>query len=193
MSALQIGCSVFATIFVAELPDKTALATLVLATRHRPAAVFLGAALALSVQSVVAVTAGHLLSLISPRLVHLIAGGLFLGCAVALWRRREEVPEAAREATPGSAAFLPALAKVFGIVFVAEWGDLTQFGTAAFAAHYQAPVAVFVGATLALCAVTALAVFAGNRTGAALDGTRVQKLAALVFGAIGAALVSGLL
>jgi putative Ca2+/H+ antiporter (TMEM165/GDT1 family) len=196
MSAFQIGCSVFGAIFVAELPDKTALASLVLATRHRPAPVFLGASLALALQSVVAVGAGHLLSLLSAEVVHLVAGTLFLGCAVVMWRRREEAPEAALEAAPGitrGAAFFPALAKVFGVVFVAEWGDLTQFGTAAFAAHYRAPVAVFLGATLALCAVTGIAVFAGNRTGAALDADRVQKLAALVFGAIGAALVTGLL
>ncbi len=50
--------AVFAVIFLAELPDKTALAALVLATRYRPLPVFVGAALALTVQSAVAVAAG---------------------------------------------------------------------------------------------------------------------------------------
>jgi hypothetical protein len=61
---LKLFATVFVVIFVAELPDKTALAALVLATRYRPLPVFLGAALALTVQSVVAVAAGGLLSLL---------------------------------------------------------------------------------------------------------------------------------
>ena len=69
--------SVFGVVFVAELPDKTALAALVLATRHRPLPVLVGAGVALTIQSVVAVAAGHLLSLLPPRPVHLFAGALF--------------------------------------------------------------------------------------------------------------------
>src|SRR6201999_4200133 len=51
MHALELGLYVFGVIFVAELPDKTALASLVLATRHRALPVFFGSALALTVQS----------------------------------------------------------------------------------------------------------------------------------------------
>ena len=60
MTALELFATVFGVIFVAELPDKTALAALVLATRHRPLPVWLGASLALTVQSAVAVGAGSL-------------------------------------------------------------------------------------------------------------------------------------
>jgi putative Ca2+/H+ antiporter (TMEM165/GDT1 family) len=78
--------SVFAIIFVAELPDKTSLASLLLATRHKPLPVFLGASLALTVQSAVAVAFGHVLSLLPAKPVHIVAGLLFVGCAVAMWR-----------------------------------------------------------------------------------------------------------
>ena len=55
MSSLSLFGTVFGVIFLAELPDKTALAALVLATRHRALPVFVGTGLALTVQSVVAV------------------------------------------------------------------------------------------------------------------------------------------
>ena len=78
---------------MAELPDKTALAALVLATRHKPLPVFLGAAAALTVQSLVAITAGELLSLLPARGVHIGAGLLFLGSAWFMWRRKEEAED----------------------------------------------------------------------------------------------------
>jgi putative Ca2+/H+ antiporter (TMEM165/GDT1 family) len=46
--------STFVLIFVAELPDKTAFATLLLATRKQPLAIFIGVAMAFVIQSVVA-------------------------------------------------------------------------------------------------------------------------------------------
>ncbi len=82
MTTFQLLLSVFGVIFVAELPDKTALAALVLATHYEPLPVFLGAGLALTVQSVVAVAAGGLLSTLPTRTVHVGAGVLFLVCAV---------------------------------------------------------------------------------------------------------------
>ncbi len=59
----EIFATVFGVIFIAELPDKTAVAALVLATRHRALPVFAGTALALVVQSLIAVAAGGVLGL----------------------------------------------------------------------------------------------------------------------------------
>jgi len=90
MHGWTLFLTVFGLIFVAELPDKTALAALVLATRHRPFPVLLGAGLALAVQSLVAVTAGQLFSLLPHRPVQMAAALLFLVSAVVMWRRQEE-------------------------------------------------------------------------------------------------------
>src|ERR1700722_17989685 len=87
---LKLFGAVFGLIFLAELPDKTALATLVLATRYAPLPVFVGAALALTVQSLVAIAAGGLVSLLPARPVHVGVGLLFLVSAVVMWRRKEE-------------------------------------------------------------------------------------------------------
>jgi putative Ca2+/H+ antiporter (TMEM165/GDT1 family) len=191
---LQTFLSVFGVIFVAELPDKTALAAVMLATRYRPLPVFLGAALALTVQSLVAVGAGGLISLLPERPVHVGAGILFLVFAVLMWRRKQEADEpGAPGAKAGGAAFWRATAAVFGVVFVAEWGDLTQLGTAALAARYAQPVTVFCAATLALWCVTALAVLLGNRASRFLDPERTKRVAALVMAALGVLLVSGVL
>jgi Ca2+/H+ antiporter, TMEM165/GDT1 family len=184
---LSLLASVYAIIFLAELPDKTALASLFLATRHRPLPVFLGACLALAVQSAVAVAFGHVLSLFPAKPVHLVAGVIFVGCAVAMWRRTSAT-EGGGDNTPRQ-GFLSVLATVFGVVFVAEWGDLTQIGTAALAARYHAPLVVFTGATLALWSVVAIVVFLGASAGRALPPDLTKRVAAVVFAVVGAVLI----
>jgi putative Ca2+/H+ antiporter (TMEM165/GDT1 family) len=194
MIDFRLLLSVFGVIFIAELPDKTALAALVLATRHRPLPVFLGAALALTVQSLIAIAAGGLVSLLPLRAVHVGAGLLFLVSAVFMWRRHDEAGQWKAEGRDDKAAgFLISTWLVFVVVFLAEWGDLTQIATAALAARYQARLTVFLGATAALWAVAALAVFIGNRAGRLLDPDRTKKVAAVVFAALGVALLAGLL
>jgi putative Ca2+/H+ antiporter (TMEM165/GDT1 family) len=190
----RIFSTVFGVIFVAELPDKTAVAALLLATRYRALPVFLGAALALTVQSVVAVAAGGLLSLLPARLVHIGAGVVLLVSAFVMWRRKEEPAElgtvAAEKTEP---TFLRAFASTFSLIFIAEWGDLTQLGTAALAARYRSPFTVFSAATLALWAVAALAVLVGNRAGALMNPEVTKRIAAVVFLLLGVALITGLL
>jgi putative Ca2+/H+ antiporter (TMEM165/GDT1 family) len=177
-------------VFVAELPDKTALAALVLASRNAAMPVFVGTAAALTVQSAVAVAAGQLVSLLPPGVVHLVAGAVFLVSAVVMWLRKQDDAEAADKADrPG---FWRTAWLVFVVVFVAEWGDLTQIATAALAARYAAPVAVFVGSTAALWSVSALAVVVGNRAGKLLSPRVTQKVAAVVFALVGVALLAGL-
>jgi putative Ca2+/H+ antiporter (TMEM165/GDT1 family) len=54
----------FAAIFIVELPDKTFIAALVLSTRYKPLAVWIGVGLAFGVQTLVAVTVGALATLL---------------------------------------------------------------------------------------------------------------------------------
>ncbi len=188
---LKLALYVYGVVFVAELPDKTALAALVLATRHRALPVFLGSAAALAVQSLVAVVAGQLLTLLPARPVHIVAGVVFLVSAVLMWVRHEDESEGGVDESK-MGTFWGSTWTVFGVVFIAEWGDLTQLATAALAARYAAPITVFVGATAALWSVAAIAAFVGNRAGKLLSAPVVQKIAAVLFAAIGAALIAGL-
>ncbi len=186
MLNLHVTLSVFVVIFIAELPDKTALASLVLATRHPPLPVWIGSSLALTVQSIVAVTCGSLLSLLPARAVHIGSGVVFLISAVFMWRRHDEADGDGKDDKLG---FWRTIGTTFGVVFVAEWGDLTQIGTAALAARYRAPFSVFLGSMVALWAVAGLAVFVGNRAGKLLDPSLTKRVAAVVFAAVGLLLV----
>jgi putative Ca2+/H+ antiporter (TMEM165/GDT1 family) len=192
MHSFELAVTIFGVIFVAELPDKTALTALVLATKYRPAPVFLGTAIALAVQSAVAVLAGSLLSLLPARPVHIGAGAVFLLSAAVMWFRKEPAPEDPESSTDRR-SFWGTFAAVFGVVFLAEWGDLTQLATAAFAAREHAPWLVFVSSTLALWGVAGVAVVVGRHTAKFLSPHTTKRVAAVLFAAIGVALLTGIL
>lgn len=192
---LGLGFTVFTVIFLLELPDKTALAALLLATRHRPLPVFLGAAAAFVIQSAVAVAAGSLLSLLPREPIRIGAGVLFLVMAALLLRRnlRKEEADERQVVQQEEVRHRRPFVTAFSVVFVAEWGDLTQLATAALQARYQQPVVVFTAATLALWAVSAIAVMLGNRLGAWVPERPLQFAAAVVMVLVAIALITGVL
>ena len=193
MFSFTIFATVFGIIFVAELPDKTALAALVLASRNKAMPVFVGTAMALTVQSLIAVAAGGVLSMLPARPVHIGAGVLFVISALFMWKRAVEEEDEDRKDVKITPSFWRTFAATFMVVFIAEWGDLTQIGTATLAARYHAPITVFAGATLALWAVAAIAVFIGNRAGKLLDPVVTGRIAAVLFLGVGALLIAGIL
>jgi putative Ca2+/H+ antiporter (TMEM165/GDT1 family) len=190
---LGIAATVFLVVFLVELPDKTALATVLLATRNRPLPVFAGVALAFVIQTVVAVFAGSLIALLPHQLVRIGAGLLFIAMAVVVaWRtRRAQVAADAGQLPGPSRGRQRPFITAFSMIMLAEWGDLSQLATVAFQARYNQAVLVFVSATLALWAVTALAVLIGNRLGGLLPERPVQYAAAALMVVIGIVLISG--
>src|SRR3954454_5093686 len=101
MPVLDVGATAatFALILPAELPDKTLVATLVLATRYRPWPVWVGVAAAFVVQSLVAVTAGGLLAQLPRRPVLAVTSALFATGAVILARQHDELDDEVAEET----------------------------------------------------------------------------------------------
>jgi putative Ca2+/H+ antiporter (TMEM165/GDT1 family) len=164
----------FLVIFPAELPDKSFIATLVLATRYPRLWVWLGATVAFGIQMVIAVAAGQLLGLLPRQLVLGVTAVLFAIGAVLLLRSglrakaAEDADEAEEEAEiaevaakhPGRTA-ASAFGTTFVVIFTAEWGDLTQLITAGQAARTDSPLSVFLGSWLALAAVAAFGVLVG--------------------------------
>lgn len=83
---IAVALTTFLLIVPVELPDKTFVATLVLATRYRPLPTWIGVGLAFAVQCLIAVTLGGLLTRLPHRPVTAAAGVLFLVGALVLWR-----------------------------------------------------------------------------------------------------------
>jgi len=154
-----VAVTTFALVFPAELPDKTAIASLILGTRYPPSWVFAGVAAAFAVHAALAVTAGSLLGLLPHRLLEGIVAGLFALGAIVLLRGRHFEEPAAADTSP---VFWRVAATSFAVILVAEFGDITQIVTANLAARYRDPLAVGVGALVALLAVAVMAVGAGR-------------------------------
>lgn len=220
---LAVLGTTFGVIFLAELPDKTALASLVLGTRYRAGYVFAGVAAAFAVHVVLAIVAGSLLGLLPHRAVEVIVAVLFAGGAVLLLRRRDdqeagttgrgEQPAggagdrgeqpAGSAGAPGGApgedrqphqrapaqatavatardGFWRVAATSFAVLFVAEFGDLTQVLMANLAARYHEPLTVGIGAAAGLWAVGALAIFGGRQLLRLVPVTWINRAAAAV-------------
>ena len=160
--SLAIVATVFAVIFLSELPDKTALASLVLGSRYRPAWVFSGVAVAFAVHVGLALAAGSLLALIPHRPLEIVVAVLFALGAVLLLRGRHESDDEHVELNSKKPGFWRVAWTGFAVILVAEFGDLTQIATATLAARYHDPLSVGVGAVLALWAVAALAIVGGR-------------------------------
>jgi Ca2+/H+ antiporter, TMEM165/GDT1 family len=157
----------FAITFLAELPDKSMFASLVLSTRYRASWVWAGAAVAFALHMAIAVTAGQLLALLPHQVVDGVVAALFLTGSAYLWwsscrQGPEEGADAARQGGPPDSFWRVAGAS-FAIIFVAEWGDITQVTAANLAARYD-PLLVLAGATLGLWAVAAVAVSIGAKS-----------------------------
>src|ERR1700733_6456173 len=150
--SLAIAATVFAVIFTAELPDKTALASLVLGSRYRPSWVFAGVAAAFAVHVGLAIAAGSVLGLLPPpRPLEIVVAVLFAIGAVVLLRGRHGDDDEHVELHGREPGFWRVAGTSFMVILVAEFGDLTQIATATLAARYHDPASVATGAVLALC------------------------------------------
>jgi len=187
---------VFALIFVAELPDKTMIATLIMGSRYRPVLVWIGATAAFTIHAAIAVLAGRLLALLPHAWVEGVTALLFAGgAAYLLFVPEEKEEEEGAEEVEAAPAGLRPIATAFAVIFVGEFGDLTQILTANLAAKYHEPWSVFIGAVAALTAVGALGAFGGRALlrvlplgvirkagGVLLAGFAIYSLVALIRG-----------
>lgn len=177
----------FAVVFLVELPDKTMVATLVLTTRYRAWPVFTGVVAAFAVQSVVAAAFGSALTLLPDRVVSLVVALLFgVGAFMLLREGFSRDDDSSDEAgTRTDVPFWRAALTSFGVLFAAEWGDASQLATAGITARYGTPLAVGLGAWLALVAVAGIAVLVGRKLAGRLPTHWIQRVAGALFAVFG--------
>jgi len=174
-----VVAAVFPVIFIGELPDKTMFASVVMASRGHPRAVWVGAAGAFAVHVVIATTVGvGLVHLLPHRAVEALVAVLFVIGAVLVAREGEssETELVTREARSHRRVATTA----FAVIFIAEWGDLTQILIANLAAHYHAALSVGVGSALALWAVAGIAVVGGQGILRLVPATTMHRVSAVL-------------
>ncbi len=175
----------FGTVFLAELPDKTMFATLVLTTRlRRPLAVWTGVVAAFTMHVVLAVAIGSALRRLPTTPVHLAVALLFFTGGIVLLRADSDEEAVADDAAPTT--FLRVALTSASVVGLAEFGDLTQLATAGIAARYSAPIAVALGALCALALVAGLAVTTGRWIVQHVPLRIIQRVAGVAFIVFGA-------
>jgi putative Ca2+/H+ antiporter (TMEM165/GDT1 family) len=180
---LAVAATVFGVIVPAELPDKTFIASLVMGSRFAALPVWVGTSLAFVVHAGIAVAAGGLLTLLPHRVVEIVVAVVFAGGAVFLLLGHEEAQEhrataAARraDAHPGRVGLT-----AFVVIFIAEWGDITQVLLANLAARYRDPLSVFVGGAMGLVVVGGIGVLGGRTLPRVVPLAVVRRIAGVLY------------
>jgi putative Ca2+/H+ antiporter (TMEM165/GDT1 family) len=159
---MTIFWAVLATIFIAEMGDKTQLLLVAMTSKYKVAHILIGTWLATIVLNVLAVAVGAALSnYLDMRLIKLVAGLAFFYFAYATLAGDEEE----EEENTSKGRFGPILA-IFGSFFLGELGDKTQLSGITLAAAYtqgsfQNAVWVFLGCTLGLILADLLGLIVG--------------------------------
>ena len=179
---------IFSIIFIAELPDKTLFATLILSTKYHSFTVWLGAAAAFFLHVIIAVTLGHFLTLLPHRILEFIIAGLFLLGAVLVFFGKHGLEESHKQrhlTKNQEQSKWIVFGTAFSVIFIGEWGDITQIATANYAAKYHDPLSVAIGATLGLWAVAAVSVLVGTRALTLIPPKILQRITGFVLLAFG--------
>jgi putative Ca2+/H+ antiporter (TMEM165/GDT1 family) len=182
---LSLILLVFGVVFIAELPDKSMFASLALSTRYRKLYVWFGAAAAFLVHVVIAVIAGRLLTFLPQRVVEIIVAILFaVGGSLLLFGKNEDESKVTSVEEAEAKRLGHGFTKVFGIaflvIFLGEWGDITQIIIANYAAKYHDPLSVGVGATLGLWTVAAVGIGFGSKLLDRIPARTVQRVTGVV-------------
>ncbi len=187
---MNIGAflGIFAVMFLLELPDKTMIATIVMSTRTRPSSIVTGASLAFVTQMGIAVGAGGLLTLLPAHLKDVLVAVLFLGGAAYLLFSSEEsaTSEGEAEASRERPSTRPReIAAAYGVIFLAEFGDLTQIQAANFTIKTHDPWEVFAASSLALICVSFVGAYGGTLLQRVVPLAWIRRGGGLVFLGLG--------
>ncbi|MHB1129410.1 MAG: TMEM165/GDT1 family protein [Ilumatobacteraceae bacterium] len=183
---LQHAVITYFVIALAELPDKTMLATLMLSSKYKNRlAVWCGVTLGYATHVVIAVLFGAILTTLPREPIHVLVGLLFITGGVLTLRKHNDNDDAEldRPATTLNSTRIIWLAA--SVILVAEFADLTQLATAGLAVRFNDPFPVAIGAILALSSVSGIGVLIGSWIQRHVPLRIVQRVAGVLFVVIG--------
>lgn len=164
---------------LAEIGDKSQLTCMFLATRAKPWIVLSAAILSFTIVNALGVAVGSVaLSFVPIAILKGLSGLLFLLFGWSRWREstRDAAASVPETTTSSQLSFL----SIFSMLFLAEFGDKTQLLVAALATQRD-PIAVFVGATIALIVLASVAVGLGDNFLRSLPAQAIDRIAAVFF------------
>lgn len=185
----------FGVVFLSEFGDKSMFATALMAMKHSPYLVCIGAFAALTLMTFIACFLGQLMRYLPPTITHYSSIALFVlfGLQMILQSRkmsdtpagapggeRADAEEMVTKAGITRNSPLYVLAKVSSLIFVAEWCDRSMLATMALAASSNT-IAVIGGATFANIICTGMAVFAATLVASRISERLVALVAGLLF------------
>jgi len=184
MEALLVSIGIVA---LAEIGDKTQLLTLVLAARYRkPWPIVAGIFVATLVNHGIAGAIGAWLTrAVGPDAMRWILGVSFI--AMAAWMLVPDKLDDDDSATKRRGGVFVTTAILF---FFVEIGDKTQIATVALAARFDSLMAVVMGTTVGMLLANAPVAFFGEALARRLPVRAVHVVAALVFAALGIAVLA---
>ena len=156
---------------------------MMLASQGRLKTIFLGAALAFLIQSLISVLLGEILVLLPQTLVHVATGLLFLFFSFSFWKQSLKSADLSLTLPEISAK------SVFVIVFMAEFGDVSQLAIATTALNSTSKFAVFVLSVIAMWLITGIALLVGHNLKHVMNPSLIQKIASVLFLAFGSFLL----
>jgi putative Ca2+/H+ antiporter (TMEM165/GDT1 family) len=180
----------FWTVLGAELVgDKSLYMISALGTRFRAGIVVASLVAAFSGKMLIAVMLGKAIVHFHSRWTDIATAVAFFISATMIWFGEAE--SELRE-VPTSVAWPRALAVCFGSLFFLEWGDPGQIAAAALSAKSGAPVAIWMGGTLAMVAKGALALTIGRNLRDRIPQRTIRLLTSASCGLLGLIALAGL-
>lgn len=179
---LATAATSFALIAAAEIGDKSQLVCMALASRHRAMPVLLGAIAAFAFLNTLAVVFGvAIASWLSEYIVAATVAFLFAVFGIHSLRVQEEDDDVDVKEKSGHGIFFT----TFLLITVAEFGDKTQLAVVALSSTV-APIAVWLGSTVALASTSALGILAGRTILQKVPLVLLHKISGMIFLALSA-------
>jgi Ca2+/H+ antiporter, TMEM165/GDT1 family len=175
---ISIMLTTFWTILFVELIGDKAIYTITtLASRYSPSRVYVGITVAFMGKMLVAVLFAQLLLRVPVNITASVSAAILFATAAALWMKAPG-PSSLEKSGGGRSFSSNGCVIAFAAIFLSEWGDAGQLSTAALLAQYRMPLAVWMGATVALMTKGLLALTLGTQLRRFVP-SRVMRIAAV--------------